>query len=322
MENPPISLVIPTYNRKALLSELLAAANSQTVQYEEIIVVDDGSTDGTEAFLNEGFPNITYIRTPNRGPQNARNVGLKHATTEWVTLCDSDDLLDPGYNKHVSDFLAKVSEVDLVYSNFCFFNNEFVQADVHSRLPGTFFDGATELNDFMIKIPDLLDKILINQFLWPSGMTIRKSSLELVGYYDTNLRCVRSEDLEFTLRAISKLNVAVSKLPLVKIRKHGNNMSADSINQTMGEITILEKFIANTFFGHLKKYRVKQSIASRKEKLIIGLYDRQRFEELAAVYREESRFKWSLKSRLKYLVSIVPFPVIREGLWSMTKRVS
>lgn len=322
MDKPSISLVIPTFNRIDLLGELLTAATRQSVEYDAIIVVDDGSSDGTGEYVAENFADVTYIRTPNRGVQHARNTGIQAAQTDWITICDSDDLLDIGYNENIIDIISADSSIDQVYSNFRFFTDQGEREDVFSILPEYFFSGATVHDKYFGNVPDMFDKILINQFLWPSGMTIRKSALDLIGYFDTSIRRVKSEDLEFTLRAISTLNIALSRAPMVKIRKHGSNQSADSIKQTMGEIAILQKFLDTTHFGLFKRFVIEQSIARRSEGLVVGLYDRQRFEDIVVLYESKRSMRWSLKSRIKYSIAKLPLPRIQKLFWSLTKKLT
>jgi glycosyltransferase involved in cell wall biosynthesis len=89
------SITIPTYNRINRLRRCLAAATSQDYQDYEVIVVDDGSTDGTGDMIKQEFPKANYIRQePNRGPAAARNAGIRAATGEIIAFTD-DDCLPP-----------------------------------------------------------------------------------------------------------------------------------------------------------------------------------------------------------------------------------
>ena len=86
-----ISVVIPTYNRKQLLKRAIDSVFNQTLFPKEIIVVDDGSTDGTKDWILDKYPDINYIQQNNNGVSSARNVGIKAAKGLWISLLDSDD---------------------------------------------------------------------------------------------------------------------------------------------------------------------------------------------------------------------------------------
>jgi len=92
-----ISIVIPTYNCEAYLEELFDSIIAQTFTEYEVIVVDDGSTDDTEALVKR-YAGIQYIKLPdNQGPQYARNRGYEEANGEYLIFMDADVLLGPTY---------------------------------------------------------------------------------------------------------------------------------------------------------------------------------------------------------------------------------
>lgn len=86
------SVIIPTYNRLAYLKDCLASVKAQSWEPIEIIVVDDGSTDGTVDWLQVAHPDIRLIRRENAGPGAARNYGAAEACGEYLAFLDSDDL--------------------------------------------------------------------------------------------------------------------------------------------------------------------------------------------------------------------------------------
>jgi len=77
-----ISVVIPTYNRCDLLRRALLSVFSQTLLPAEVVVIDDGSTDGTHAMVCAEFPEVSYYRQENLGVSSARNLGIQHATVD------------------------------------------------------------------------------------------------------------------------------------------------------------------------------------------------------------------------------------------------
>jgi glycosyltransferase involved in cell wall biosynthesis len=90
-----VSVVVPTFNRKILLARALQSVFSQDLPPYEIIVIDDGSTDGTMEFLARNFPHVNYVYQENAGVSAARNQGIKLAMGNWIAFLDSDDAWAP-----------------------------------------------------------------------------------------------------------------------------------------------------------------------------------------------------------------------------------
>jgi glycosyltransferase involved in cell wall biosynthesis len=91
--NPKVSVIIPTYDRAAEVQDAIESVLAQTFSDLEVIVVDDGSSDGTGQILRNIFGDrIRYYFQPNQGPSVARNRGVAEARGEWVAFLDSDDL--------------------------------------------------------------------------------------------------------------------------------------------------------------------------------------------------------------------------------------
>jgi glycosyltransferase involved in cell wall biosynthesis len=93
--NPRVSVIIPTYNRSAIVPRAIESVLQQTYPDYELIVVDDGSTDDTRERLEEYAARIQYIYQPNRGVSAAQNTGVDRARGEWIAFLDSDDLWHP-----------------------------------------------------------------------------------------------------------------------------------------------------------------------------------------------------------------------------------
>ena len=100
MRSVRVSVIMPTYNRLPFLDEAVKSCTRQSYRHTELVVVDDGSTDGTPDYLKDlqgrlSREHFQYVRQRNRGPAAARNAGLKAARGEYVRFLDSDDTLDP-----------------------------------------------------------------------------------------------------------------------------------------------------------------------------------------------------------------------------------
>ncbi|MCK5478567.1 MAG: glycosyltransferase family 2 protein, partial [Methylococcales bacterium] len=86
-----MSIVIPTFNRCRLLKRALTSVYKQTYSEYEIIVIDDGSTDGTAEMVQKWFPDVRYFYQSNKGVSASRNKGLEMAIGGWIAFLDSDD---------------------------------------------------------------------------------------------------------------------------------------------------------------------------------------------------------------------------------------
>ena len=93
---PSVSIIIPTFNRKLMVCKAIDSALQQTFTDHEIIVVDDGSSDGTKEFLNEKYQDsIIILCQENQGPAVARNTGILESKGDYLAFLDSDDTWKP-----------------------------------------------------------------------------------------------------------------------------------------------------------------------------------------------------------------------------------
>lgn len=119
MSHPSISVVIPTYNRAHLVTRAIRSAQSETSEGDEIIVVDDGSTDATSEVVAElGDKKIRYLRQDNRGAGAARNLGVEAATGDLIAFLDSDDVWLPGKTIVQRTFMNHCPDVLFSFTNF------------------------------------------------------------------------------------------------------------------------------------------------------------------------------------------------------------
>lgn len=96
-EQPLVSVVIATYNMRQYLPQAIDSVLAQDYPFTEIIVIDDGSTDGTEEVMElfQGVDNIRYIKTENLGQPKAKNRGLTESNGDYIAFCDADDIWHP-----------------------------------------------------------------------------------------------------------------------------------------------------------------------------------------------------------------------------------
>lgn len=127
---PELSVIIPTYQRRRLVCEAIDSVLGQdTRRAIEVIVVDDGSTDGTEAALETYHGRIRYIRQVNRGLSAARNIGIEAAGGDFIALLDSDDAWLPFKSELQLSLMERFPEAGFSFSNFFAWRGEDRAAD-------------------------------------------------------------------------------------------------------------------------------------------------------------------------------------------------
>ena len=131
IENPLISVLIPVYNVKRYLSECIESVINQTYQNIEILIIDDGSTDGS-SYLCDLFAKkderIIVIHTENRGLSSARNLGISSSRGSYLLFVDSDDWIESNAVETLFNVLIE-NNVDVVAAKYC---GEYINRTIHS----------------------------------------------------------------------------------------------------------------------------------------------------------------------------------------------
>ncbi len=202
-----VSVVIPSYNRAHYLPRAVASVLAQTVPVQEVLIVDDGSTDDTEAVVGGLSGPIRYFRKPNGGPGSARNVGIREARGQYVALLDTDDVWLPGKIARQVEILDTRPEVVLVHTAAA-----IIGAD--GRPTGDVW-GKPEYRGWVRK------KLLFANGINASSVLARKSVLEAAGGYDE--RFLLLENWELWLRVSRHGEFAYLEDRLIQYRIHDDN---------------------------------------------------------------------------------------------------
>lgn len=186
---PRISVVVPTYNRDAVLSRTLASVLAQSCPPHEVIVVDDGSTDDTAkvvAVHRDSHSRIYYIAQRNGGPAAARNAGIAAASGDWIAFLDSDDWWSPRKLEHAIEEMRRSPAVEFIHANKCYV---FQDGNDDGRAP--------------FKADDLVDRkyLLCHWAIKTSTVLIRRSLLSRLDYHFP-VELQSAEDYELFWRAV------------------------------------------------------------------------------------------------------------------------
>lgn len=186
-----IAAIIPLYNGAKFIREALASVLTQTTPPDEIIVVDDGSTDCGAAIV-EGFmrdhTHIKLLRKQNGGQSSARNLGVRHSTGQLIALLDQDDAWYPHHLERLVQPFLEMRNIPLgwVYSNLD-------EIDVHGLM-----SRRNTLNNIkMVQHPkmDIIECLRSDMFVLPSASLISRDAFNIVGGFDEELSGYEDDDL-------------------------------------------------------------------------------------------------------------------------------
>ncbi len=265
-----VSVVIPTFNRKNFVLEAIDSVVNQTVKPFEVIVIDDGSTDGTGGLIRKKYPDIVYIYQENRGVSAARNKGIKIAKGDYIALLDSDDLWKKRkLEKHI-DFIKqnpqfRISQTDELWIR----NGKFVNPmKKHKKYGGFIF-------------PQCLPLCIVS----PSAVIIEKGIFDDYGFFDETIPACEDYDMWLRVSAFEPIGLLEEKL-IVKRGGHNDQLSKVFVGMDRFRVYALEKIINNP---DLKEdYRV-MAIEELKKKcrIIVNGYAKHGKEKIAERFRKK-----------------------------------
>jgi glycosyltransferase involved in cell wall biosynthesis len=148
---PKVSVVIPTYNCSSYLKEAVDSVLNQTYRNYEVLVVDDGSSDGTRCTLEPYLDTINYIYQENRGAPAARNTGIRAATGEFIALLDADDVWLPEKLQLQMEYFESHENCSLVYTDMKTFDEHGVIEESIKLLKPLIFLAAMSSPSFSLK---------------------------------------------------------------------------------------------------------------------------------------------------------------------------
>lgn len=269
--SPKISVVIPTFNQANYLAEALESVFHQTYRDFEVIVVDDGSTDGTQALLSRYNSKIRCFIQPNGGRAGARNTGLKEAKGDYIAFLDSDDIWKEDRLERSLQALEKVPAAGLIHG-------EVEAIDFEGSLLREKTDKIKKVYQIQRKKPTDYHLVLERYAIFSSTVLFRKSCLETVGLYDSRFGLY--EDYDWYLRFA--LNYPIHLMegpPVAQYRIHEGNVSSQYDPETIAQIyiAILEKQLTliNQRYTGCEYRRVRSRILSKLAEFHAANHEKQ-----------------------------------------------
>ena len=191
---PKVAIVITAFNAERYLAACLKAALDQDYPHFEVMVIDDGSTDGTERVCRSIHDaRVRYVKKPRIGRQRALNAGIACADAEYIAINDADDLSLPHRLRYTMHFFRQHEQLALVGTRF-WTASEFVE-----DIPPSALAAVSDRDDASVYWPSRIGLYRRNVFTHSTVM-FPKRTWERIGGYDEALTL--SEDYDFYLRAM------------------------------------------------------------------------------------------------------------------------
>ena len=243
---PEFSVIIPLFNKQKDIAATLTSVFAQTFGDYEVIVINDGSTDGSEPeVLQFDDVRLKYHKTENRGVSQARNTGIEMADGKFVAFLDADDHWLPDHLETIYNLHIDFPEAGIIATNYKFIypNGKTMNTNFGSLGP-----------DFRGIVDNVFRHSLYNRLFWTSCVAVKKEAFEKTGTFDTSITLGAGEDTDMWIRIALKYPAAFT----TKVTAHYNLGGSNRISHSH---TLKRSFAKFDKFSkeeaanpHLKKY--------------------------------------------------------------------
>ena len=226
-----ISVVIPLYNKASTIYTTLISVLAQSVRPREVIVIDDGSTDGSAEIVERMIvnePHVKLVRQVNAGVSDARNRAIEMAQGEWVALLDGDDIWSPEYLKAVHEMIERWPECGAYGTGF------YVEDNMRSIV------GSTPKQTGKV---DFFTESMRRYVLIPSATTLRRDLVLRLGGFPVGMRM--GEDQYLWTKIAREAEVAFWAQPMIIYQKSASNRSASIYRAEQSEFSLEDLYDAS-----------------------------------------------------------------------------
>ena len=293
-DGPLVSVIIPTYNNAALVSDAIESVLAQTYRNREIVVVDDGSTDDTASRLERFGAKINLIRREHGGPAVARNAGIRASRGELVGFLDSDDVWRPEKLELSVPALLAGSEIGVVYTAL----------RIHEMDTG---------RSYLLRQYTMSGRMARELFIECRGVNtstllVRRSSLEAVGHFDEDL--FRAQDWDMMIRLAEQFEYAHVQEVLTERRLHAGSLSVTHAHlYAEYNLRVIRKALARRpdLYADLED----DALAHAHFRFGMGHYRGYRMGEARREFGRSLSHRWRAKTLNYLLRACLPGAIVR-----------
>ena len=268
-----VSVIIHTYNNERFMAETVESVLNQTYKDYEIIVVDDGSVDGTRDALMPYMQKIRYHYKENGGIASAKNAGISLSQTEFVAFLDHDDLWVPDKLQLQMEHFNENPQIGLVYAKYTSFRDG---KELRTK-PEKGYSGW------------IFKELLSKSFIQTSTVVVKRECLDAVGPYDETFSL--GDEYDMFLRIARKFQCGFVDKGLTRYRVHDTNASNNDFLFDNENLGVYKKIYNNfTDLDGVEKKILRKRIARYSMKVAEGLYSQGKLEESKEYQKEANNF--------------------------------
>lgn len=258
----PVSVIIPTYNRRHTLPRAIDSVLQQSVSAAEVWVIDDGSTDGTAELINSQYPGINFSHQTNKGVSAARNAGIARSDCPWIAFLDSDDEWLPNKLENQFKFLEKNPTAKILHTDEIWIRDgtRVNPMDKHRKQGG-----------------DIFEQSLALCAMSPSTIVLHRDLFDEVGDFDESLPAC--EDYDLWLRLTSRYPVSFLDEQLVcRYGGHEDQLSKQHWGMDRFRVSALAKLLRASCLSMEQDRLTRNMLAEKCRVLMLGATKRNNKE--------------------------------------------
>jgi len=254
-ERPRFSVVIAAYQVAGLVGAAIESALSQTVAPLEIVVCDDGSTDGTADAVAAFGERVTYLRRQHGGEGAAKNTGVRAASGEFVAILDADDLYLPERLEALGELAVARPDLDILVT------------DAYLEVGGERIRRCYEAS-WPFATDDQRLAIVQRNFVLGHA-AVRRSSLIEAGGFDEELQFATDWDLWARL-ILSGSRAGLVDEPLALYRVRPGSLSSQRVRMRAGQVAVLERIVARPDLSGAEAAAAAAALARERRELVVA----------------------------------------------------
>ena len=301
------SVAIPAYNCAPYLEETLRSILDQDLSPDEIIIVDDGSTDTTPEVIAKFGSAVKSVRIANSGPGAARKHAIDQCRNRWIALCDSDDIWSSDHlmNKHRA--IELFPETNIVCSNFESFGPIAVPGQTRLGIApvGWLERYTTSQREGFRLLHSPYRAMLDFNSMYLSGLVISSELYKLAGGIDLTYRDWQAEDSEFTRRlaAHESARLVMDTHITWRYRRHGNNFSTTHWKNMYAKARIIQEHIDSNIVPKQDLDHARGIILNARGEAFDSAFWGGHYQDARRIYADLAGSQRTLKRRMRRVLS-------------------